>query len=264
MTEVIVLGSGSAIPMRGQTNSSYLVRAGQAALLIDCGPAVLQQLDAVGLTPGDVTHVFVSHRHGDHTLGYPLFLLWWFTQGRPPESFPVTVAGETTWAALEALLRHTFDEVVRVAAAAPRRLFPDAVPSAVVLGERLTLRTWPMEHSKSAPVSGVRVEIDGRVVAFTSDTAPCANVVPLARDADLLFHEAAYCADLDPDLGDGLHGHSTARSAGRGAAAANARRLALVHLSARYEGRQDALAAEAARAFPGEITVPAGGALYTL
>ena len=63
--------------MRAQTNASYLVRAGSALLLIDCGPAILQQLDQVGLTPGAITHVFITHRHGDHTLGYPLFLLWW-------------------------------------------------------------------------------------------------------------------------------------------------------------------------------------------
>jgi ribonuclease Z len=264
MIEVVVLGSGSAIPMRGQTNSSYLVRGGGAALLIDCGPAVLQQLDAVGLTPGDVTHLFITHRHGDHTLGYPLFLLWWLTHGRPTESFPVAVTGQTTWGSLEALLQHTFGEFAREAHAVPRRLFPDSEPSVVVLGDRLTLRTWPMAHSEFAPVSGVRVEADGRVIAFTGDTAPCANVVPLARDADLLFHEAAYCATLDPQLTDGLHGHSTARGAGRGAAAAHARRLALVHLSAQYDGRQEALTAEAAREFPGEVTAPAAGAVYTL
>ena len=84
MIEVTVLGSGSALPAPGQTNSAYLVRAGGVRLLVDCGPAVLQQLAAVGLTPGDVTHVFVTHRHGDHILGYPLLLLRWLTHKRPP------------------------------------------------------------------------------------------------------------------------------------------------------------------------------------
>ncbi len=264
MTEVIVLGSGSSVPMRGGTNSSYLVRAGDTVLLIDCGPAILQQLDAVGRTPGDVTHVYVTHRHGDHTLGYPMFLLWWISKGRRPETFPPTVAGRLTWASLNTLLQHTFGEVARLAVAAPRVLFPDEEPSAVVLRPGLTLRTWPMQHSHFAPVSGVRLEVDGKVIAFTGDTAPCPNVVPLARDADLLFHEAAYCATLDPELTDGLHGHSTARGAGRGAADAGARRLALVHLSDRYDGRQTDLIAEAAREFSGEVTAPAGGAVYRL
>src|SRR5438477_187286 len=101
MIEVVFLGVGAALPMRGQTNCSYLVRAGGAVILIDCGPAVLQQLDAVGVTPGDVTHIYFTHRHGDHALGYPLFMLWLVTYGRPPERFPTVFAGQATWAALD-------------------------------------------------------------------------------------------------------------------------------------------------------------------
>ena len=100
--------------------------------------------------------------------------------------------------------------MAREAATLPRRLFPDREPTVLTLDGGVTLRTWPMEHTNFAPVLGLRVEHAGRAVAFTGDTAPCANVVPLARGADLLFHEASYCATLDPELHDGLHGHSTA------------------------------------------------------
>jgi ribonuclease BN (tRNA processing enzyme) len=264
MIEVTVLGSGAALPMHSHTNSAYLVRAGAVRLLVDCGPAILQQLSAVGLTPGDVTHVFVTHRHGDHTLGYPVFLLWWLTHRASPDAFPPTLAGEITWGSLETLLAHAFGDVARQTAATPRQLFPDRAPSEFALDGGVILRTWPMEHTDFAPVLGLRVEHGGRAVAFTGDTSPCANVGPLARGADLLFHEASYSATLNPELPDGLHGHSTARSAGRGAAAAGVPRLALVHLSAQYDGKQDVLIAEAAREFAGEVTAPAAGAVYVL
>jgi ribonuclease Z len=264
MIEVTVLGSGSALPAHGQTNSAYLVRAGAVRLLVDCGPAILQQLAAVRLTPGDVTHVFITHRHGDHTLGYPLFLLWWVSHRGTPETFPITIAGQVTGGSLETLLGHTFGEVARRASAAPRQLFADREPAVLPINDEMTLRTWPLQHSDFAPVSGLRVEAAGRVVACTGDTAPCANTLPLAHGADVFFHEASYSATLDPQLHDGLHGHSTARSAGRAAAAAGARRLALVHLAAHYDGRQDVLIAEAAREFAGEISAPAAGAVYSL
>jgi ribonuclease Z len=264
MIEVIVLGSGAALPMRGQTNTSFLVRTGAVALLIDCGPAVLQQLAACGMTPGDVTHLFITHRHGDHALGYPLFVLWWIAERKGLDGFPLTLTGQTTWGSLEILLQHSFGEVAARAAHVPRHLFLDHEPYVLRLSEGLTMRTWPMEHSRFAPVAGLRLEIDGKVIAFTSDTAPCLNILPLARDADLLFHEAAYSSLLDPEIPDGHHGHSLARTAGRNAAAANVRRLALVHLSACYEGRQDRLIEEAREAFPGEVTAPGDGAVYTV
>jgi ribonuclease Z len=263
MLEVTVLGSGAAVPMRGQTNCAYLVRAGDVALLVDCGPAILQQLDAVGLTPGDVTHVFVTHRHGDHTLGYPMFLVWWLIN-RGARSFPTTITGRVTWASLQALLGNSYGEAAREADSLPRVVFADREPAVIPIGGEVTLRTWPLEHSEFAPVSGLRVEAGGKVVAFTGDTAPCPNILPLARDTDLLLHEATYSATLDPELTDGLHGHTTARTAGRHAAAANVKRLALVHLSPHYAGQQAALIAEAARAFAGEVTAPSAGAVYTL
>src|SRR5260370_24824692 len=104
MIEVLFLGVGAAIPMRGQTNCSYVVRAGGTVILVDCGPTVLQQLGAAGLTPGDVTHVYFTHRHGDHALGYPLFVLWLVTNGRPAEALPTILPGQTTSAPLEILL----------------------------------------------------------------------------------------------------------------------------------------------------------------
>ncbi len=265
MLEVTVLGSGAAIPMRGQTNCAYLVRSGDVRLLIDCGPAILQQLDAVGLSPGDVTHVYLTHRHGDHVLGYPMFLLWWMSQTTvPPESFPVTIAGHATWEALQILVATSYGELSRRIAAVPRVLFPDREPSIIPLPDPVTLRTFPLEHSQFAPVSGVRVEAGGKVVAFTGDTGPSANIPLLARDADLLFHEAASSATLDPDVPDGYHGHSTARSAGINAAAAGVKRLALVHLGCKYEGRQAILVSEAAATFGGEVTAPTAGAVFIL
>jgi ribonuclease Z len=264
MFEVVVLGSGAAIPMSGQMNCSFLVRVAEAVILIDCGPGILQQLSAVGATPGDVTHLYITHRHGDHTLGYPMFLLWWLSSGREPAAFPLTVTGQATWNSLEVLMHHAFGDVARQAAAVPRRVFADTEPNILALQQEVTLRTWPLVHSPFAPASGVRVECEGKAAAFTGDTAPCPNVQLLAQDADLLLHEATYCATLSPEMPDGLHGHSTARSAGWAATAAKVKRLGLVHILPQYAGRHDVLLAEAAREFIGEVTAPSAGTVYRL
>ena len=36
------------------------------------------------------------------------------------------------------------------------------------------------------------MEAEGRVIAFSGDTAPCENMVTLAKDADVLFHECTF------------------------------------------------------------------------
>jgi ribonuclease BN (tRNA processing enzyme) len=162
------------------------------------------------------------------------------------------------------LVQQTFGDLARRLAEVPWRVLPDTESAALVLKEGLTLRTWPLVHSPFAPVLGVRMEIGSQAIAFTGDTSPCDNILPLARGADLLLHEATYCATLNPEYPEGLHGHSTARAAGLSAAAAGVKRLGLVHISPEYAGRHEVLIAEAQREFSGEVTAPAAGTVYCL
>ncbi len=260
------LGVGAALPALGQTNCSYLVRAGDVALLIDCGPAVLQQLAAAGKSPGDVTHLFLTHRHGDHALGYPMFVLWWGLTGRQRGLRPpVVIASTITWSSLGELWDHSYGDLPRMDF--PRVELPPDVPSAHGLPGGVTLRTWPLPHSHFAPVLGVRVEYQGRAVAFTGDTQQDPAILELARGADLLVHDACYSSTIDPKYPEGIYGHSTATAAGKNAADAGARRLALVHIGAKYVepvDRRAALVDEARAGFGGEVFAPDAGHQVTI
>ncbi len=91
----------------------------------------------------------------------------------------------------------------------------------------------------------------GRKVVICGDTIFTPKAVELARDADLLVHEATH---LNEDLALAERAlHSTATMAAETARQANAARLILTHFSARYEGefgRLDELLAEARAIFP--------------
>jgi glyoxylase-like metal-dependent hydrolase (beta-lactamase superfamily II) len=55
-----------------------LVRDGDRVIVVDPGMVrsrslILDPIEALGLTPADVTHVFVSHHHLDHTVNIALF-----------------------------------------------------------------------------------------------------------------------------------------------------------------------------------------------
>ena len=151
---------------------------------------------------------------------------------------------------------------------APRMNLPESAPGQARIHPHIMLRTLPMHHADFAPVLGLRIDTRGErlgshSIAFTGDTAPCENILALAKNADLLVHEANWSADLDPQL-IGTAGHSTAQEAGRHAAAAAAGRLALTHISNRYAGREDALLAEARREFDGPVCAPISGTVLTV
>jgi ribonuclease Z len=72
----------------------------------------------------------------------------------------------------------------------------------------------------------------GKSVAYCLDTRPCAMAVQLARDVDLLIHEATYTEEFAPEAQQ--YGHSTAAQAARTARDAGARRLLITHFSTRF------------------------------
>ncbi len=264
MIEVLFLGVGAALPMSGQTNSSYLLRTDKACILIDCGPAIMQQLSAVGVSPGEITHVYFTHRHGDHCLGFPMLMLWWAISAPPAATYPVVIAGELTFKSLEQLVAAIFGgDTEGLLGRIERVTLPDRQPSVVHLTPEITLHTQPLNHAEFAPDLGARFEIGGKVLAFTGDTSPTDNILVLARDADLLVHDSTYCATLNPEFSAGIYGHSTAQISARNATAAGVRRLALAHIDALYEGRQQVLLEEAQRDYRGQVSIPVAGTLFS-
>ena len=268
MIVVIFLGVGAALPMPNQTNVSYLVKVGNECILVDCGPAILQQLDAIGVSPAEITHVFFTHRHGDHALGYPMLMLWYEINPDASVRAPVIIASELTFTTLDAVMAAVYGRLEGVTESAPRMVLPQFEPGQAHINPNIMLRTFPMKHSDFAPVLGVRIEtrnqFGNHVLVITGDTGPNDNIVPMAKDADLLIHEAAYSATLNPEFSGGAYGHSTAQIAGRNAKAAQAKQLALVHIDALYEGKVPTLVDEARHEFDGKVFAPVSGLSVTI
>lgn len=96
----------------------------------------------------------------------------------------------------------------------------------------------------------------GRKLVYSGDSAPCEAMVTLARDADLLIHEATFSEEERERARETLH--STARDAALIAKRAGARRLVMTHISARYTREAPELVAEALDVFPDSMVAKDG------
>lgn len=72
--EIIILGSGTAIPSLGHSPASILIRKDADAALLDMGPGALQKASQFGVDYLRLETIFLTHLHSDHTLDLVTFL----------------------------------------------------------------------------------------------------------------------------------------------------------------------------------------------
>ncbi|HTO14103.1 MAG TPA: MBL fold metallo-hydrolase [Candidatus Binatia bacterium] len=250
---VVFLGTGGALNIE-RYQASMLVQAGGTSVLLDVGGGlgVVRRLLACEVDPQSVRHVVLSHRHLDHVGGLEPLLMYMFygafSAGTPPPPVDVhalpgsSAAIRASLAAADASAGTVFGE--RLTWRTPKAGEPVTVDG----GAALTL--VPVDHlPPGGEAAGCVVSADGVRVVYSGDTRPCDALVEAARGADLLIHEAGGTEAR----AEFLHrvGHSTAADAGRIAARAGVRALAMFHTPAAMWVAPEDMLSEARRAAPG-------------
>ncbi len=83
--ELSVLGSGSALPRLDRKPSAQLLNLNEKYFLIDCGEGTQLELKRYGFKFQRISHIFISHLHGDHYLGLPGLIATFHLLGREKE-----------------------------------------------------------------------------------------------------------------------------------------------------------------------------------
>jgi len=257
MTEVAFLGTGDAFSAGRRSNVALLIEDADFRMLVEAGPTVMQQLARANVQAVDIEQLFVSHSHGDHVLGFPMFAL-----NRSFESSPRlhVYAGSNTIATLKMLWALVYTGYGSHRLKCEWHNLAEHNSDRMMLSHGVTLRTAVASHPPGTPTLAARWDFpDGTSVTFATDTLPCASVVELARGSDLLIHDAFSSVELQPDIDHSAYFHSTAQQAGEVARQAGCPRLALVHMSPKVGVHPDVLVAEAVAGTDLQVIVPEDG-----
>jgi ribonuclease Z len=261
-------GTGGSVPGARRGLPAVLVRRGGDRLLFDCGEGTQRQLvRSVGLV--DMDSVFITHFHADHWLGLPGMLKSFALRERDQ---PLTVYGPRGLSDLMVTMRSIYGrlpyklavvelepaQTVRrdgylIAAVPVSHRADSSFGYALVeesrpghldarLAEQLGVRPGPdfgrLQRGESVglitPEQVMGPTREGRKIVLSGDTVPCEALTIAAHQADVLVHEATFTEE-DAERAR-LTSHSTARQAAELALKAEARLLALTHISSRYAG----------------------------
>lgn len=288
--EAFVLGCGGMMPLPYRHLTSVLLRRDGDLFLFDGGEGTQVSLRRLNLKWKKINAIFVSHTHADHVTGLPGILMLSAQVDRNEPLYiygPPKIAEyiETSRKVLDMYINYP---IIVKEISAPCvcyegegfrvRAFPldhtkvcvgytleeDDRPGEFNAEEAARLKVprgplWgKLQHGISV-VNEDGVEIHshqvvgknrkGRKFSFVTDTLYLPTIAQEVKDSDLLICEGMFADDCEDQAKEKKH--MTARQAATIARDANAKRMAMIHYSPRYNDKElDLLLAQAKTVYP--------------
>ena len=268
--EITFLGTSSAVPSKHRNHTAIVLKHFGEVLLFDCGEGTQRQLTYAKISPMKIDKIFITHYHGDHILGLAGLIQSMGFRGRSEDldiygpkglNKLINAISNTGFFQInfqiitheigEGIVLETDEYIIKSIIAEhnidnlaysiyekkkPRFLREKAIELGVPVGPAF----GKLHNGQEVEVNGKIIKPEqvlgppreGKKVTYSGDTRPCEKLIELARNSDVLIHEATYeYADLDKAI---EHCHSTSKEAAEIAKKANVKLLALTHISPRY------------------------------
>ncbi|MFH0300927.1 MBL fold metallo-hydrolase [Bradyrhizobium sp. 31Argb] len=226
------VGCGDAFGSGGRANTCFHVTGRSVNFLIDCGASSLPAMKRLEIARDEIDLILITHFHGDHFAGLPFFLLDAQFSRR---SRPLVIAGPE---GIETRLPQVMEALFEHSSKTKQRFDLSVVPLVPEQSRSfgaVKVTPYPVVHGESGgPFLSLRIEAEGRVIAYSADTEWTEALIPAARNADLFIAEA-YTYDKI------VKNHLSLTTLESHLPEIGAKRLVLTHMSDDMLGRVDEL-----------------------
>ena len=262
-------GTRGSLPSPGPQNlrhggdtSCVEVLCGSTRLVFDMGSGAARLGNALLAELPVSAHVFFSHVHHDHTMGFPFFVPH-YIPGNQFTYYGMKKQGSHLKNQFETLFSYPFFPVALDDMSADMAFRDLAEGDAVRINEHLVVRNKKLNHPDGC--FGFRVEFEEdsvqKVFTYCTDTEHFSvvdwKVRELARDADIFVYDCMYTDEEYPQkIG---WGHSTSTAAIETALEAGVKKLVLFHHDPVHsDDKLDEMEAAAVKIFSGTVSAKDG------
>ncbi|MBD3855909.1 MAG: MBL fold metallo-hydrolase [Acidobacteria bacterium] len=262
-----MLGTGTPNPDPERSGPAVAIIAGGRPYLVDCGPGVVRRAAAAhiagvsALDMPNLSRLFVTHLHSDHTAGYADVILtpWVLEREEPLEVFgPPGIASMTN----HILAAYSEDIDIRLHGSQPQNGTGIEVnaheiePGKIYQDENVTVTAFTVSHGDWRSAFGFRFETADRSIVITGDTVATDAVVEACKGCDILVHEVYAKTGLDRRTAEWQEYHRASHTSGveLGEIAARAQpRLLVLYHQLMWGATEAELLAEIRRNFSGPV-----------
>lgn len=273
MLALTILGNNSAIPAFGRNPTAQILQNDDEAFLIDCGEGTQLQMAKYKIRKSKISHIFISHLHGDHYFGLIGLLTSMSLLSRTQDIhlYAPSLLEDIIKLQLEAagsslgynLFFHSLEKEGLIANTKRMNvhsfrvkhridcwgfLFREKKKPRSIDADKVKAYEIPSSFFEQLQNGSDYVNKKGTIVSNEDVTVPaqkpksyayCADTIydeelpAKVLEVDLLYHEATYLKDQDERAAARFH--CTTIQAARIAKLAKVQKLVIGHFSSRYE-----------------------------
>ena len=289
---VAMLGSGNPLPNPHRFGPATAIIVDGTPYVVDAGEGIWRGLAkaasahggkiAAAFTPNNLTRLFITHQHADHTVGIPSFLMmpWYMGRTRPVQIYgPAGIKGMVE--AIMAAWRVDVEErlATKVGPESPVgwnaivEEFDIASSATVYTDSRVKVEAFHHPHVELKNNFAYRFTTSERIIVIGGDGTADDRLIDAARDADVFIMEVATEADLANAPWGGAtlaekervmwHYHIKPRELAEIARKANVKLLVLYHVQNYADPHDnDALLKEVRQFYDGAVVLWRDGDIY--
>lgn len=241
--KLTIFGNNATCPEADGACSSFLVEAEGKKILLDMGNGSLTKIRQ-NVDLADLDMIVISHLHFDH-FG-DLFCAKYHLETRKAygeniRKIPLLIPKLPDWAAAELYTNDVFD----IHTISDRAIFKF---------DNLEISFVELVHLIES--YGVRIQGDGKILAYSGDTGICDALSRVAENADLFLCESTFCGEFSAEQ---TH-HLSASTAASIAAKNGVQKLLLTHF---HSAQREHAYTEAQRIF-NNVTLTKIGETYSV
>jgi ribonuclease BN (tRNA processing enzyme) len=221
-SQITILGSGTCVPSLKRNACSFLMKTGGNNLLFDCGPGVMRRLLEIGISIFEVSHIFLSHFHPDHSGELASFLFSLKYPAPSCQKQPLTIVAGQGFRSFFERLQSVYGNWISLPPDLFRIIELDSTKMDQHGFSTFTVTSMPVAHRPESLAYQI-TDAHGKRLVYSGDTDVCDGLQAIAAEADLMICESAFPDEQKVD------GHLTPSLAGQIAQAAGVKRLVLTH-----------------------------------
>jgi len=199
VSQIVLLGTGTPNAEPGRSGSALAVVVNETPYLVDVGPGIVRRANTAcqrglqALALPNLTTVFVTHLHSDHTAGYPDLILtpWVLGRNKPLQVFGPAGIKTMTHHVLSAYQADIQERLSGLEPANANGYQVDAheiEPGRVYEDANVCVEAFFANHG-SWSVLGYRFTTSDGVIVVSGDTAPYEGIIENYQGCDILIHE---------------------------------------------------------------------------